>query len=109
MSEEEILYVINYALENAKANKHEHIGFRIEYIQGLLDLYNAEKEKNRQCKMRIEQLENEITARIEDANKNFISKDKIKRMLKELKEITYIEHIEDTSEVIKFIKRLLEE
>ena len=36
------------------------------------------KEKNRQGKMRIVQLENEITARIEDVNKYFTPNDKIK-------------------------------
>ena len=41
------------------------------------DLYKQEKEKNRQSKMRIVQLENEISARIEDVNKYFISKDKL--------------------------------
>lgn len=45
MSEEEILYEINYAVEKAKANKHDHIGFKIEYIQGLLDLYNKQKQE----------------------------------------------------------------
>ena len=52
-------------------------------LQGLLDLYQKEKEKNRQSKMRIVQLENEITARIEDVNKYFISKDEIRKLLEE--------------------------
>lgn len=44
------------------------------------------KEKNRQGKMRIVQLENEITARIEDVNKYFTPNDKIKAKIEELKE-----------------------
>ena len=41
------------------------------------------KEKNRQGKMRIVQLENEITLRIEDVNQYYIPKDKIKAKIKE--------------------------
>lgn len=48
-----------------------------------LDLYIIEKEKNRQNKMRIVQLENEITARIEDLNNYYISKDKIREKIEE--------------------------
>lgn len=42
------------------------------------------KEKNRQGKMRIVQLENEITARIEDVNKYFTPNDKIKAKIEVL-------------------------
>lgn len=47
------------------------------------------KEKNRQSKMRIVQLENEITARIEDVNKYFTPNDKIKEKIEEVKDGTY--------------------
>jgi len=47
------------------------------------------KEKNRQGKMRIVQLENEITARIEDVNKYFTPNDKIKAKIEEVKDGTY--------------------
>lgn len=42
------------------------------------------KEKNRQEKMRIVQLENEITARIEDVNKYFTPNDKIKAKIEDI-------------------------
>lgn len=42
------------------------------------------KEKNRQSKMRIVQLENEITARIEDVNQYYTPNDKIKAKIEEL-------------------------
>lgn len=103
MSEEEIIKyfkeVISWYRENTPDRVYALNNKDIEMIQGLLDLYNKEKEKNRQGKMRIVQLENEITARIEDVNKYFISKDKIK----ELREI-------DNIDLIQFkIRELLEE
>lgn len=45
------------------------------------------KEKNRQGKMRIVQLENEITARIEDVNKYFTPNDKIKAKIEVLEKL----------------------
>ena len=54
----------------------------IEILLNLVEKQSKEieelKEKNRQGKMRIVQLENEITARIEDVNKYFTPNDKIK-------------------------------
>ena len=47
------------------------------------------KEKNRQSKMRIVQLENEITARIEDVNQYYTPNDKIKAKIEEVKDGTY--------------------
>lgn len=49
-----------------------------------------EKEKNRQSKMRIVQLEKEIDTRIEDVNTYYISKNKIKAKIKELEEEIHI-------------------
>lgn len=74
---QELIYTFD--IEIKKHGGHDDL-FELdkEALQGLLDLYKQEKEKNRQSKMRIVQLENEITARIEDVNKYFISKDKIK-------------------------------
>ena len=60
------------------------------YIETILNLIKKQskeieelKEKNRQGKMRIVQLENEITARIEDVNKYFTPNDKIKAKIEE--------------------------
>lgn len=66
------------------------------------DLYQKEKEKNRQSKMRIVQLEKEIDARIEDVNKYFISKDKIREKIEYYKKI-------DNAVGITILLKLLEE
>lgn len=86
-NEEEIVKYLKECIEHSRYN-FENFGENNyldkstqNAIQGLLDLYIIEKEKNRQNKMRIVQLENEITARIEDINKDFISKDKIREAL----------------------------
>lgn len=79
MSEEEIIKELKVLIGLEEFNRLSYKENKA--IQGLLDLYNKEKEKNRQSKMRIVQLENEITARIEDVNKYFVSKDKIKEKI----------------------------
>lgn len=56
-------------------------------IQGLLDLYNEEKEKN----------------------KNSVSKDRINRKIEELKDNCYTESIEFNNEIIEILQELLEE
>lgn len=55
-------------------------------IETLLTAYETEKEKNRQGKMRIAQLKNEITARIEDVNQYYTPNGKIKAKTEELDE-----------------------
>lgn len=57
-----------------------------ESIETLLTAYETEKEKNRQGKMRIAQLKNEITARIEDVNQYYTPNGKIKAKTEELDE-----------------------
>lgn len=71
----------------------EHKLFNIKYSDGLeesietlLTAYETEKEKNRQGKMRIAQLKNEITARIEDVNQYYTPNGKIKAKTEELDE-----------------------
>lgn len=54
-----------------------------ESIETLLTAYETEKEKNRQGKMRIAQLKNEITARIEDVNQYYTPNGKIKDKIEE--------------------------
>ena len=90
-----------------------------KYYEKIVDLYNKEKEKNRQSKMRIVQLENEITARIEDINKYFISKDKIKEKIEELEKERKRKDEEDTinpfydqidiTHIIEVLQELLKE
>ena len=82
----------------------------IETILNLIEKQSKEieelKEKNRQGKMRIVQLENEITARIEDVNQYYTPNDKIKakiEFIKSLKEKFYYEE-----NVISVLQSLLE-
>ena len=57
--------------------------------------------------MRIVQLENEITARIEDVNKYFISKDKMKEKIEELeKEKAYFKEQDFIAETVKRINQI---
>lgn len=53
------------------------------------------KEKNRQSKMRIVQLENEITARIEDVNQYYTPNDKIKAKIEEYDKTLYYAETEE--------------
>lgn len=91
MSEEEIIEEVEKELKLAKNIDDVATTIRNEYIEGLLDLYQQEKEKN-------EILEDTLNNNI-DIRKYWISKDKIK----ELREI-------DNIDLIQFkIRELLEE
>lgn len=91
MSEEEIIEEVEKELKLAKNIDDVATTIRNEYIEGLLDLYQQEKEKN-------EILEDTLNNSI-DIRKYWISKDKIK----ELREI-------DNIDLIQFkIRELLEE
>ena len=95
LSEEEIIKyfkeVISWYRENTPDRVYALNNKDIEMLQGLLDLYNKEKEKN-------EILEDTLNNSI-DIRKYWISKDKIK----ELREI-------DNIDLIQFkIRELLEE
>ena len=84
MSEEEINFYIRDMIEKIKEAKNQKTIFGKEYekdlqaIQGLLDLYNKEKEKNKKLNAK----------RIRDVSsvKNYISKDKIRQEIKELEQ-----------------------
>lgn len=80
MSEEKLINKIKEIIEvdkNAKiiSSIYEEVFLR-DYLQGLLDLYNKEKEKN-------EILEDTLNNSI-DIRKYWISKDKIREKIKEL-------------------------
>lgn len=118
MSEEEIIKYIKDEIENEIDTFHwfddtqnnstrKQIEESIKAHQGLLDLYNEEKEKNN-------------TLLVELASNNYISKDKIKAKIEELekrkKDLLEMEEscartigIEDCDEKIILYNELLEE
>ena len=63
MSDEEIIKIIKYMLENKNTDINVIINY--EAIQGLLDLYQEEKEKNEELEKRLEEIELQI---LEDEN-----------------------------------------
>lgn len=81
MSEEEIIkqteIYINLLVEERKYGTAsiEQIRFQ-ETIQGLLDLYNKEKEKNKEYERQLD---------LDYVDENFISKDKIREKIEEYK------------------------
>lgn len=97
MKENSIEEAVNYLKENLKSWKDarpdlgntyivEEVDKDYKAIEVLLTAYEKEKEKNRQGKMRIAQLKNEITARIEDVNQYYTPNGKIKAKTEELDE-----------------------
>lgn len=70
-------------VENAQKEREIEL-LRIAIIKQQKEIEEL-KEKNRQSKMRIVQLENEITARIEDVNQYYTPNEKIKEEIKDLK------------------------
>lgn len=97
MKENSIEEAVNYLKENLKSWKDarpnlgntdivEEVDKDYKAIETLLTAYETEKEKNRQGKMRIAQLKNEITARIEDVNQYYTPNGKIKAKTEELDE-----------------------
>lgn len=118
MSEEEIIkrltepkkYSLIEILRKFKRDGIEnYIITKPELIQGLLDLYNKEKEKNEE----LEELLEEKTIRVGFENKdNNISKDKIEKLLNKYKPNqtnTFIKSQEKYIKLVKEIQELLEE
>ena len=94
MSEEEIIEEVEKELKLAKNIDDVATTIRNEYIEGLLDLYNKEKEKN----------------------KNSISKDKIKEKMEKLEDIRmenlstqYYGIVEQCENKIEVLEELLKE
>jgi hypothetical protein len=89
-------------------------------VQGLLDLYNKEKEKNKELELCLkseekysEGLNRDIKSLLNiEPNSNFISKDKIKQEIKELKEnedCTYCNNCCNKYLTCTILQQLLEE
>lgn len=96
MNEEEVLKTINNMLLHAET---QLLDYEALAIQGLLKLYNKEKEKNKEHKTRIRNLECKIIRQKEQISglrskyhvdawleDDYISKDKIKAKIEELDE-----------------------
>lgn len=126
MNEEEIIGTFEHWIEYEKANKDKinKADELIEIQQGLLDLYQQEKEKNKELIDFIETIEElkqakkPITDLVYEMNKfedEFISKDKIKDMIKQKQERINQMHpasdcviIDDLENQINVLKELLE-
>jgi len=131
MSEEEIIKVLEDRLENSNQYVlyHSWVGTEcFEAIQGLLDLYNKEKEKNKELEefgehikiFREKNLSSEIDYVIALKSNfmgylktDYVSKDKIRETIKELEgqEIWYIQNkgLDELYGRIDMLKELLEE
>ena len=97
MSEEEIIEEVEKELKLAKNIDDVATTIRNEYIEGLLDLYNKEKEKNKELLQDrknyaeeyihnnpwIYKQLNELYVFKTDVEKDYISKDKIKDKIEE--------------------------
>lgn len=77
-------------------------------IQGLLDLYNKEKEKNKQLEKENQTQRSQLNSAF---NNGFIHKDKIKEIIKYIEEEGYWEFTtdRDSDRAKKFFEELLEE
>ena len=127
MSEEEIIDKINYMINNWHRSVLE---IKVEWIQGILDLYNKEKEKNKELKsmkyhiekFREQNLSNEIDYVIALKSNfmpylktDYISKNKIRKKIEELESIEpadddyNFEMQNDIHSKINILQELLEE
>ena len=117
MSEEEIIKEVEFIQKQIAK-----IGLIKErqYIQGLLDLYNKEKEKNNKIKYcYLENMPKDVELIVmckkdfdRNFGNNFISKDKIKEIIKDLNEydINFYDNIQMLKDVTKnTLQKLLEE
>ena len=108
MSEEEILEKIEKIIKHFESQEYILNGQKIyEYIQGLFNLYNEEKDKNASLQKEIKLMKSI------NINDNYISKDKI-RKLKEYYEdsFKYAENEIESNNIyvsIKIFEKLLEE
>ena len=111
LSEEEIIKIIKekVILDYNCYNSIDKI--ELEAIQGLLDLYNKEKEKNKNLLLQLKDSENELL----EVTNNIISTDEIGEKIKELEknkntEVNIFSHDFFTLErTIKVLEELLEE
>lgn len=121
--EEKILSTIMPIVNARKTHKDDYLyslqlnAFQLDMLQGLLDLYNKEKEKNKELyKDNQKQWEERCKLAIELDN-NTISKDKIKEKIEELEQDIEKQEKETLGRcitigqayAIKVLKELLEE
>lgn len=113
MSEEEIIDIIKDFLElreiySSDNMRKSFLSIYKDAIQGLLDLYNKEKEKNK--KLTDEYLIQRDLINAEFLNENYISKDKINSKIAEYQEILQSPIIkEDYKKEVEHIIRVLKE
>lgn len=101
--------ISEYAGDNYLAKEHRRkLKMLIELVEKQSKEIEELKEKNRQSKMRIVQLENEITARIEDVNQYYTPNDKIKAKIKEWDKDIKWNNADDYYYAIKMMQSLLE-
>ena len=96
LSEEEIIYTLKQVIDTCTKWEEMPYGFNehiIQAIQGLLDLYNKEKQLNYEIKNLLESTPKELLDKAVAINNtigfikdNFVEKDKIKDKIKELEE-----------------------
>ena len=129
LSEEEIKDIIEELLSDpliyfSQDSSFESIQIRANAIQGLLDLYNKEKEKNKELEIVIKTNPDKIKIIADSFNEKvldkfkqeFISKDKIKELIKKKKDRINKLHpasdcviIDDLENQIQVLQELLEE
>ena len=105
MSEEEILKNIKELIQWNDYNTYKIA------LQGLLDLYNKEKEKNINQFTEIESLKYAMPnmKHIDIINQNYISKDKIKREIEELQSMIVDVYWKEFQTVVNFAIKELQE
>ena len=92
LSEEEIIYIVEKILSNKEIGLLEATDTFYQALQGLLDLYNKEKEKNKkyeegtilsdkQTAMVIQAIKEGATEQITKEMENYIHKDKIRKII----------------------------
>ena len=108
LSEEEIIKELESEVEQADYLNTTYVAYDKEYIRKIIDLYNKEKEKNKELiEGQVETIEKIIQPEL---LKKYISKDKIREKLKYLDEEGYFEFNTDRDLTIccEILRELLE-
>ena len=112
MSEEEIIYNCKKRIEKLKLD-YAITNYDLQAIQGLLDLYEKEKQEKEKFKKALEKRItycNELEKNLfENCSKYVISKDKIRDLIKELEKQDKEIRFSKNYLIIPVLKELLEE
>ena len=111
MSEKEIISRVRISLSeinNYTSSTNETTIDKI-YLQGLLALYNEEKEKNKNLLQLLNKSGIDTINLVNDVNNNYVYKDKIRELLKRYDKDIAWANADDHYYFVKFIKELLEE